>query len=215
LGEVSEQQLQTEILREILSELSQLKQANQELIQKLKEKQQYTERLKKELDSLKKQAFMDYLTGLKNRRSIEKALNDFFKDYQQYKYPFTIIMMDLNNFKDINDKYGHPVGDCILRNIGDILKKYLRAKDVVGRYGGDEFLIILPGINLQNAIKIAQRLSNVIKNYVFKCDDLELRTSASFGIIEVNDKFKSVEEILKAVDEKLYEAKKKEDHIAY
>ncbi|NPA32884.1 MAG: diguanylate cyclase [Aquificae bacterium] len=215
LEEVSAQKEQMEILREILQELTELRKTNQELIEKLKEKQQYVEKLKKELETLKKQAFVDYLTGLKNRRSIEKALYDYFNDFQRYKYPFSVIMFDVNNFKEINDKYGHPVGDCVLRHIGDILRKYLRAKDAIGRYGGDEFLIILPGVNLQNAVKIARRLKNAIENYFFDCGDKELKVSASFGVVEVNDRFRSVEEILREVDKKLYEAKSKDEHIAY
>ena len=205
----------TELLRDILKELSELRKTNQELIKELREKQKQAERLKKELEALKEQAFIDYLTGLKNRRSIEKALYDFLRDLKNYGYPFSVIMMDLNEFKQINDKYGHPVGDCILKEVGEILRKYLRAKDAVGRYGGDEFLIILPGIKLENAVKVARRLKNVIENHTFRCDDKELGISASFGVVEVNESFKDTTEILKKVDEKLYEAKKKEDNIAY
>lgn len=203
------------ILKDILKEVSELRKVNQELIAKLQEKQKETERLKKELDALKKQAFIDYLTGLKNRRSIQKALEDYFKDYKNYGYPFSVIMMDLNNFKGINDEYGHLVGDCILKGIGEILRKYLRAKDAIGRYGGDEFLIILPGVKLEDAVNIARRLKTVIQNHTFYCEDKELKVSASFGILEVNENFNSPEEILKEVDKKLYEAKKNPDHIAY
>jgi len=203
------------ILKDILKEVSELRKANQELVKTLQDKQKEAERLKKELEALKKQAFIDYLTGLKNRRSIQKALEDYFRDYKNYGYPFSVIMMDLNNFKEINDKYGHLVGDCILKEIGEILRKYLRAKDAVGRYGGDEFLIILPGVKFENAIGIARRLKLVIENQTFHCDDKELKISASFGVIEVSDKFNSPEEILKEVDKKLYEAKNSPDHIAY
>ena len=168
------------------------------------------------MNTLREQAHIDFLTGLKNRRSIEKALSDFLKDLHQYGYPFVVIMMDLNKFKEINDTYGHVTGDCILKQIGELLRKYLRAKDVVGRYGGDEFLIILPGVNLEIGIKVAQRLASVIRNHTFKCGDRELNVTASFGIIEVTKDFRSIKQIIETVDKKLYEAKEKEpDHIAY
>jgi len=203
------------ILKDILKEVSELRKVNQDLVKALQEKQKEAERLKKELDTLKKQAFIDYLTGLKNRRSIQKALEDYFRDFKKYGYPFSVIMVDLNNFKEINDKYGHPVGDCILKEVGEILRKYLRAKDAIGRYGGDEFLIILPGVKLEDAINIARRLKLVIENQTFYCEDKELKISASFGVLEASKKFNSPEEVIKAVDQKLYEAKHNPEHIAY
>ncbi len=203
-------------LQNILEKIKDLQQTNQDLVNELKAKERELERLRKEISTLREQAHVDFLTGLKNRRSIEKALNDFLKDLHSYGYPFVVIMIDLNKFKQINDTYGHVVGDCILKQVGELLRKYLRAKDIVGRYGGDEFIVILTGVNLDVGIKVAQRLFSVIKNHIFRCDSLELSISASFGILEVSKNFKNIKEILEAVDKKLYEAKEKEpDHIAY
>ena len=206
----------SEVLKEILERIKDLQETNQSLVNELRAKERELERLQKEISTLREQAHIDFLTGLKNRRSIEKALNDFLKDLHSYGYPFVVIMMDLNKFKQINDTYGHVVGDCILKQVGELLRKYLRAKDVVGRYGGDEFIIILPGVKLDVGIKVAQRLASVIRNHTFRCDGQELNISASFGVLEVTKDFKDIKQVLEAVDKKLYEAKKKEpDHIAY
>ena len=206
----------SEVLKEILERIKDLQETNQNLVNELRAKERELERLQKEISTLREQAHIDFLTGLKNRRSIEKALNDFLKDLHSYGYPFVVVMMDLNKFKQINDTYGHVVGDCILKQVGELLRKYLRAKDVVGRYGGDEFIIILPGVKLDVGIKVAQRLASVIRNHTFRCDSLELNISASFGVLEVTQDFKDIKEVLEAVDKKLYEAKGKEpDHIAY
>lgn len=205
-----------DVLKEILERVKALQETNQHLINELKAKERELERLQKEISTLKEQAHIDFLTGLKNRRSIEKALNDFLKDLHSYGYPFVVIMMDLNKFKQINDTYGHIVGDCILKQVGELLRKYLRAKDVVGRYGGDEFIIILPGVKLDVGIKVAQRLASVIRNHTFKCDGNELNITASFGVLEVDQTFKDIKQVIDAVDKKLYEAKEKApDHIAY
>ena len=210
------QETNIKLLEEILERVKKLQETNQKLINELKEKERAIERLQNEISVLKEQAHIDFLTGLKNRRSIEKALNDLLKDLYNYGYPFVVIMMDLNDFKQVNDTYGHVVGDCILKKVGELLRTYLRAKNIVGRYGGDEFLVILPGVKLEVGIKVAQRLSSVIRNHVFRCNGLELKISASFGVLEVTKDFKEVKEVLEAVDKKLYEAKKKEpDHIAY
>lgn len=210
------QETKIKLLEEILERVKELQETNQKLINELKEKEKAIERLQNEISILKEQAHIDFLTGLKNRRSIEKALNDLLKDLYNYGYPFVVIMMDLNDFKQVNDTYGHVVGDCILKKVGELLRTYLRAKDIVGRYGGDEFIVILPGVKLEVGIKIAQRLSSVIRNHSFRCNGLELKISASFGVLEVTKDFKDIKEILEAVDKKLYEAKKKEpDHIAY
>ncbi|WP_461829684.1 GGDEF domain-containing protein [Aquifex sp.] len=222
IGEKSEElkkyseKTDSEVLKEILERIKDLQETNQKLVSELRTKERELERLQKEISTLKEQAHIDFLTGLKNRRSIEKALSDFLKDLHSYGYPFVVIMMDLNKFKQINDTHGHVVGDCILKQVGELLRKYLRAKDVVGRYGGDEFIIILPGVKLDVGIKVAQRLASVIRNHTFRCDSLELNISASFGILEVTQDFKDIKEVLEAVDKKLYEAKEKEpDHIAY
>jgi len=213
--EKNAEKVKIELLKEILSNVVELRRTNASLIEKLRKQEKQIDRLREELKVLKEKAYMDYLTGLRNRRSIEKALEDYLKDLKAYGYSFSVIMIDLNKFKEINDTYGHLVGDCVLKEIAEILRKYLRAKDVVGRYGGDEFIIILPGVEKDIAVKIAERLSNIIRNHVFKCDSLELTMSASFGIVQVDNSFKNTKEIIKKVDEKLYEAKKNEKGIAY
>ena len=205
-----------DVLKEILERVKALQETNQNLIRELRDKERELERLRKELSTLREQAHIDFLTGLKNRRAIEIALKSLLKSLHEYEYPFVVIMMDLNKFKQINDTHGHVIGDCILKKVGELLRKYLRAKDIVGRYGGDEFIIILPGAKLEVGIKVAQRLSNVIGNHVFKCEDKNLSISASLGVLEVTKKFKDIKEVLAEVDKKLYEAKKKEpDHIVY
>ncbi|MDQ7039002.1 MAG: GGDEF domain-containing protein, partial [Aquificota bacterium] len=164
-SEVTNEDL-TRVLEEIMREVEGLKNVNRKFIRKLESQRREIKRLRDELKRVKEEASVDPLTGLRNRRSFERALGEFFRDFRRYGYPFSLIMLDLDNFKSINDTYGHLVGDRVLREIGVILKSYLRAKDIPARTGGEEFTIILPGIRKEDALKVAERLRRVLENHL-------------------------------------------------
>ena len=197
------------VLEDIMEEVKSLKNVNRKFMRKLENQRKEIKRLREELRRLKEEANVDPLTGLRNRRSFERALEEFFRDFKRYGYPFSLIMLDIDNFKSINDTYGHLVGDKVLKEIGTILKSYLRAKDIPARTGGEEFTIILPGIKKEDALKVAERLRRVLENHLIDAGDRKIKVTASFGVVEADEKFSDKEEMLKTADRKLYEAKRK------
>ena len=196
------------VLERIMGEVRELKELNRKFINKLEEQRKEIERLREELKKVKEEANIDPLTGLRNRRSFERTLSEFFRDFRRFKYPFSLIMFDLDNFKDINDTYGHLAGDKVLREIGNILRNYLRAKDVAARTGGEEFAIILPGITKEVATLVAERLRKVIANHTVEHGDKKIDFTASFGVAEMRDDVESPEDLIREADEKLYTAKR-------
>ncbi len=196
------------VLSRIMNEVRGLKNVNRKFIQKLEEQRTEIERLKDELRRVKEEASIDPLTGLRNRRSFERALSEFFRDFKKFGYPFSVIMFDLDDFKEINDTYGHLAGDKVLKEIGNILRNYLRAKDVPARTGGEEFTIILPGITREEALMVAERLRKVIANYAVEYEGKKISPTASFGVAEVTPDTESPEELIRVADENLYRAKR-------
>ena len=145
----------------------------------------------------------DKLTGLNNRGRIDEILKDEIEQVKNNEYNISIILLDIDYFKLVNDTYGHHVGDIVLVEIANILKTNIRKCDIVGRWGGEEFMIILKNINLENAVKEAERIRKVICNYKFTTVG---NISASFGVTNIN-KFDDEVKVLNRVDNALYKAK--------
>ncbi|HIE35102.1 MAG TPA: GGDEF domain-containing protein [Campylobacterales bacterium] len=200
--------VQKEILNSInniLNELNELKNKNNILTKELKKYHQEVISLQKELKIAKTESQIDFLTGLVNRRRFDRALLELLNDLHTKNYPFSLILLDIDNFKKINDKYGHPGGDKVLQEVATILKNFLRANAIVSRFGGEEFAVILPGSKLDEAEHIAQRLRKAIENRSFHIDDLKV--TASFGVTEAK-KDDTLESIYERADKALYKAKK-------
>ncbi len=204
---VQEDNLQR-ILNKIMHEVKGLKGINRKFMRKLEEQKEEISRLRDELRRVKEEANVDPLTGLRNRRSFERTLSEFFRDFKRFGYPFSVIMLDLDNFKRINDTYGHLAGDKVLKELGNILRNYLRAKDIPARTGGEEFTIILPGITKEEALMVAERLRNVISNHTVDHEGNKIRVTASFGVSEMREGVESPEELLREADDNLYTAKR-------
>ncbi|NPA52718.1 MAG: diguanylate cyclase [Aquificae bacterium] len=155
-------------------------------------------------NQLKKQAVKDFLTGLFNRRYFEEILKWEIELSKRYNHPLSIILLDIDNFKKVNDMYGHQVGDRVLREIADVLKKNIRSSDIAARYGGEEFVILLPETDVEGAVKVAEKLRTQIQN--LKPNGIEI--TASFGVTKLfgDD---TVETFIKRADTALYQAKRK------
>src|SRR6056297_855096 len=151
---------------------------------------------KKSADLNYKTSLKDLLTNVFNRKVLEKIETIIDKTY-------STLMLDIDNFKEINDNYTHLVGDSILKNISNILKKNLRDDDVIIRYGGDEFLIFLSNSNMDIAKKVASKINNVIRKTNF---ENEINVTCSIGIKKVN-KDESLNEIIEISDKNMYKAK--------
>ncbi|WP_457638670.1 diguanylate cyclase [Persephonella sp.] len=197
---------------EILHELKKLREENNKLKSELKSYHAEVISLKEELSNARREASVDFLTGLVNRRRFERVLEDAIKDKKQRDYPSSVIFVDIDNFKKINDEYGHLAGDMVLKELAKVFRFYLRANTVVSRLGGEEFAILLPGVEMPDAVKVAERLRKIIENRDIKIktdqkEDRKIRVTASFGVTEIRDE-DTVESILMRADEAMYKAKR-------
>ncbi len=168
----------------------------------------FTEEKNKETELIKanEKSKYDFLTGLYNRETFEKEFEDFRnKDFDSNKVS-AIFILDLDNFKKINDTFGHGTGDIVLKETSVILKNNLRSFDIIGRLGGDEFIILIKNLNsLEEIYKIAKRLNNnLIKTYIQNNQSIDI--SASIGIAEIKEG-KSLKEICEKADKALYKVK--------
>lgn len=144
---------------------------------------------------------IDYLTGVLTRRTLFSRL----KSIDCSKAPYSVIMADIDNFKQINDVFGHQAGDRVLKEVGEILKENLRRNDFVGRYGGEEFLIVLPNTDKKNAKFVAEKLRRIIESRYFSFPGRRL--TVSFGVADCREGGKA-ERVIELADERLYRAKK-------
>ena len=144
----------------------------------------------------------DPLTGLRNRRTFDQELITRFEHARRYARPLAIAMIDVDLFKDINDAFGHPAGDEILRQIATILRRCTRQSDVVARYGGEEFVVILPETPLLEALQFGEKIRAAVATE-------NLGVTVSIGLASIpHSRFADAEALLDAADEALYRAKK-------
>ncbi|MCM8777837.1 MAG: GGDEF domain-containing protein [Candidatus Omnitrophica bacterium] len=162
--------------------------------------------LEKELKIL---AATDEITGLWNRRHFIDQGNHEFERALRYNTPFSLILLDIDWFKKINDSYGHLAGDMVLKKISKIVTNNLRELDVCSRIGGDEFGIILTNTDISGALALAERLRTFIEKKTFVYEANKFNTTISIGITEYKKTFTSFEEMFKIADIALYEAKEK------
>lgn len=168
------------------------------------------------VDKLQYLSRIDDLTGLLNRRALIERLEDEVRRTQRYKTNLSIIICDLDYFKGINDTYGHNAGDWVLQIVSNLLKKSLRNTDIVGRYGGDEFLLILPETSTQGAEEIAERIRLTVEDFDLQIVDKEpIKTTLSLGIAEFNVDKEDINDLIKRADNALYRAKGKGRNMIY
>jgi len=153
---------------------------------------------------LRKLANTDGLTGIFNRSKIEQALTIEVLRSRRYKHPLSIIMADIDHFKEVNDTYGHNVGDQVLSGIASMIKQHVREVDTVGRWGGEEFLIVCPETTAEGAKKLAEKLRKKIEKHNFK--DVGSKT-VSMGVAQIEEDDWD-EDMIKRADKNLYKAKK-------
>lgn len=158
-------------------------------------------------DKLYQQATRDPLTGLSNRNYFQNELRKFISIASRYSRPFSVMMLDIDFFKKINDTYGHDVGDNVLKHVASILMNHLRNHDVAARFGGEEFVILLPETALNGAIVVAERIRMSIEATDFNPMGCRHRVTISIGIGEYPTSGTEFEELIKKADEALYRAK--------
>jgi len=149
----------------------------------------------------------DELTGLKNRRAFNSELSMEVKKSIRYSRPFTIMMLDADYLKQVNDKYGHGVGDKLIVSISQVITDSLRETDLLARYGGDEFVAMLPDTNDEKAIDVAERIRIAVENTSISADRASVSSTLSIGIACFPDDSDNIDEIRKKADKALYASK--------
>ncbi|HEY6218971.1 MAG TPA: diguanylate cyclase [Gemmatimonadaceae bacterium] len=150
----------------------------------------------------------DALTGLDNRRHIETRLEEMFEHAARLQEPFSCVMVDLDRFKSVNDTYGHQAGDVVLKQLARILKHEIREIDHAGRYGGEEFMLLLAGTVLDDGVTFAERVRKAIEAHTFTFDGNSIHRTASFGIAAwPHPRITTCDDLVRAADESLYVAK--------
>ncbi len=159
--------------------------------------------------SLEEQSVTDSLTGVFNRKKFDEYCNFLMNNAKRYNDIFSLVVIDLNKFKPINDTYGHDIGDEVLIFFSQIISQQIRKNDLFFRTGGDEFILLLPKANLEESTKIVDKLKNKFKKTHFKSKDLEFEIYASYGIAQYDSTMEDITQLVKMADQKMYEDKKK------
>ncbi|MDP2561731.1 GGDEF domain-containing protein [Psychrobium sp. 1_MG-2023] len=154
-----------------------------------------------------RESTIDPLTGLINRRVLMRQINTLTSRCIGTPNTFSVMILDLDRFKRINDNYGHQMGDTVLKYVSNTLKQQVRRNDIAARFGGEEFVVVLPNTSLAHAKPIAKRIADAIPNHLLVCNEgEEFSVTTSIGLTEFNDN-DDAESLLKRADELLYQAK--------
>ena len=159
-------------------------------------------------EELREQAIHDPLTGLCNRRYLEENLARELHRARRGNSPLCVVMLDLDNFKPFNDTFGHDAGDSLLRELGQVLREKLRKSDISCRYGGDEFVLVLPDSSLADTQQRVEQIRALVKELRIRTGDPRLDTiTVSAGIASAPEHGSTAAELLQAADNAMYAAK--------
>lgn len=156
---------------------------------------------------LKRHATIDDLTGVMNRRSFLDSAERALSSMNRFREQASLLMLDIDNFKSVNDMYGHHVGDQVIRGVAYILIDHVRDIDIIGRLGGEEFSIILPHTDEKEASHVADRICTEVRNTCFEDTSPPLNTTISIGVTEIQNSDDEIKHVLKRADKALYFAK--------
>ena len=185
-------------LQELVRKETELSKANEDLLKEITIRKQNEAAIRESEEAMRFLAITDSLTGLFNRRHFNKLAENEISRALRYARPLSVIMLDIDFFKRINDTYGHSTGDTVLQRVATITKDLVRVSDIPARYGGEEFVILLPETPVAEATTIAERLRRQIEGTIHQAKKCSIRITASLG---VNDSFgktekKSLESVL-------------------
>lgn len=166
-------------------------------------------RIKDLQDQLKTMAITDELTGLYNRRFFQEWLNLEFKRTLRYKTSLSCLMVDIDYFKNFNDTYGHSTGDFVLREVSRIIKNNTRGTDIAARFGGEEFVLLLPRTDKPLAMGLAERIRASVEAAQFSKDEISLNVTVSIGVTSsVQNNLEDKQQLIEFADKALYDAKR-------
>ncbi len=158
-------------------------------------------------EKVEQMAIIDNLTGLYNRHHFFELGDREFERFKRYKHPFSILLIDLDHFKLVNDNYGHAAGDQVLSNLAQIFSRTLRKMDIPGRIGGEEFIVLLPETEIECAKKVAERLRISIESEICMVGLASICVTASIGLATISEKYESLQAIVSDADAAMYRAK--------
>jgi len=187
-----------------LNTFSQEMRKEDEKIEKLRQKVRF---LEGKLKQLSKEVKTDFLTDIANKKAIMDELKKQEYTFKRYGTNYSVVFFDIDHFKNINDTFGHDAGDVILKSLGLLFKRYARDIDLIGRFGGEEFVAILPNTDKKGAYNFAEKLRQIIEKTKFMYKNTRINVTVSGGVSDRNET-NSSEETLKLADKRLYLAKK-------
>jgi len=169
----------------------------------------FQQQLLKSKDELEKLTLIDDLTQISNRRSIMERLRIEHARHLRKKQPMALVMIDIDHFKQVNDTHGHLCGDYVLCEMARVFSDELRVYDVMGRYGGEEFLMLLPETDREQAILVSERVRAAVERKLFFYDKKDIKLTISLGVawLQASDNIPA-DELLRKADDRLYRAKK-------
>ncbi len=189
--------------------LHELDDKNLKLKKEISERKKAEQRLKESEERFKNLSITDQLTGLFNRRHLQDVAHKEVEKCKLENSPLCTLLMDVDNFKHFNDTYGHSAGDDVLANLGQLIKDSIKVTDKAFRYGGEEFLILLPETGCKEALQTAERIRTAMEDVVYHLPDSEpVRKTLSIGIAEYKQS-ESLEKMFKRADDNMYQAKLK------
>lgn len=183
-----------------------LEEVNQDLVKEIEQRKKIEAKLKETLKAMENLAKIDPLTKLENRRQAMDLITREASRYHRNSKPYCLIMADIDHFKIFNDTYGHECGDFVLAKVGKIMAEEVRIHDHVTRWGGEEFLIILPETDKKDGMDVAEKLRTKIASGKFVYRGKEMRLSLTFGVADALDGA-GLEDVLRKADEALYRGK--------
>lgn len=188
-------------------DITEIESKNDELQRTLVSLEKSKNEVSKQNQTLQILAYSDPLTGILNRRSLTEGMNTLFSEAKEENTEFSCIMVDIDHFKSVNDRFGHAIGDEVIKLVTQILTEHTRPIDLVGRLGGEEFIAVLPNTPTKEAIKIGNRMRLAIENADTNKFSSGLHVTSSFGVASLKDGAKTALELLDWADKGLYEAK--------
>ena len=180
---------------------------NKNIFSKIDKLEEKVKSLQQELDKVYKELLIDSLTKAYNKKALEKDLNEILKIGKQKDLNLVIAVIDFDDFKNINDTYGHLVGDFVLIKLVEIIKRLIRKEHKLYRFGGDEFILVLNRVDLKEAERIIERIVEKISHTVLKYNEHLIKISVSMGVTK-HKKGDTIKTLLQRADDALYEAKK-------
>ncbi len=179
-----------------------------EYSKKMQEAKIVIESLKNQVDEAKKNLVIDPLTNVYNRRGLLHFMKLEMERAIRYNHPFSIIMADLDHFSNVNNTYGHLVGDTVLKKFCSTVNSLIRGVDILTRYGGEEFIVILPNSTIENAFVVAEKIRETVKNLKFQYKDKTFSITVSCGVSQFKEN-DTIETLIERADNALYKAKEK------